>query len=247
MRFYFLLIIILLPLFFLPSLSNAQESSDVMVVNPETNKIYLFNENNKTISVIDGNNNKLLANIHLEGKKSNILSWSMITNNIPIIGTLAGIITVIIGLFTYGQSQTIKKKDIQKEIVFPLIDEFDNKSPNTTLAKLILDDVKIKSNDDNYAYGQYNIDRLKKVLAHHEKKGNEPWDKGDGYVRRSFDALLDFFVRLEYLQSIGLLTKKEINYFRYYIDRAAENPAVVNYIKEYKFPLNGKLNTKLKL
>lgn len=246
MRFYFLLIIILLPLFFLPSLSNAQESSDVMVVNPETNKIYLFNENNKTISVIDGNNNKLLANIHLEGKKSNILSWSMITNNIPIIGTLAGIITVIIGLFTYGQSQTIKKKDIQKEIVFPLIDEFDNKSPNTTLAKLILDDVKIKSNDDNYAYGQYNVDRLKKVLAYHEKKGNEPWDKGDGYVR-SFDALLDFFVRLEYLQSIGLLTKKEINYFRYYIDRAAENPAVVNYIKEYKFPLNGKLNTKLKL
>ncbi len=43
------------------------------------------------------------------------------------------------------------------------------------------------------------------------------------------------------------MVDKEIDYFRYYIDEAADNPVVVNYIKEYKFPLYGKLNPKLKL
>jgi hypothetical protein len=64
-------------------------------------------------------------------------------------------------------------------------------------------------------------------------------------IRESFDTLLDFFCKLEYLLSIGLLKYEELTYFKYYIDRAAENNSVVNYIRMYEFPLNGKLNANL--
>lgn len=239
-----LLLIIVSSIFFTPIISNALESTSTMVINPQTNKIYIFNEN-KTISILDGNNNKIISSINLDDEKSNTIDWTVISDNIPIIGTLGGIITLIIGLFTYRQSQILKKKDIQKEIVFPLIDEFDNKSPKMNLAKLILDDVPIEDNGE--AYGYYDNERLGKVLIDHRiRKVDEPWDRGDGNVRTSFDRLLDFFVRLEFLQSIGLLTQKEINYFGYYIKKVVENPVVVNYIKVYEFPLKGILNSKLK-
>ena len=64
-------------------------------------------------------------------------------------------------------------------------------------------------------------------------------------VRASFDSLLDFFCELEYLLGIGLIKCEELSYFKYYIDRAANNDSIVNYTLMYEFPLNGKLNRNL--
>jgi hypothetical protein len=66
-------------------------------------------------------------------------------------------------------------------------------------------------------------------------------------IRMSFDYLLDFFAKLEYLLSMGLIKKREIEYFNYYIRKTAENSAVVNYARIYEFPLKGKLNISLKV
>ena len=82
-------------------------------------------------------------------------------------------------------------------------------------------------------------------LADHTKP-HPPWNEpADGKIRFSFDKLLDFFSKLEYLLSIGLLTDKEIDYFRYYIDKAGRNEAVVNYVIAYNFPLHRRLHPKL--
>ncbi|MGB8937808.1 MAG: hypothetical protein WCC17_22185 [Candidatus Nitrosopolaris sp.] len=61
-------------------------------------------------------------------------------------------------------------------------------------------------------------------------------------VRASFDSLLDFFCKLEYLLGIGLIKCEELSYFKNYIDRAANNDSIVNYTLMYEFPLNSKLN-----
>ena len=66
-------------------------------------------------------------------------------------------------------------------------------------------------------------------------------------IRKSFDGLLDFFCKLEYLLGIGLLKYEELSYFNYYIERAADNHSVVNYVRMYEFPLNGKLNRNLSI
>jgi hypothetical protein len=50
---------------------------------------------------------------------------------------------------------------------------------------------------EDYPYGFYTEERLLHSLMDHKKR-TEPWDKGDGIVRSSFDSLLDFFSKLEY-------------------------------------------------
>jgi hypothetical protein len=230
--------------FFTPFLVYAEQSSGDMLINPITNKIYFLNKDNKTISIIDGNSNKILSSISLEGERPSIFNLDAVNSNIPIIGTIVGIITAMIGLITYRQSQGIKKMNLQKDIVFPLVDEFDNKSLEMDLAKDILEEIEIEPKSPDYAYGIYNVDRLKKVLMYHRKR-KEPWDKGDGYVRGSFSKLLDFLSRLEYLKLIGLLKDEEIQYFWYYIDKIIKNEAVMDYIKEYKFPFYGNIDYRL--
>jgi hypothetical protein len=70
-------------------------------------------------------------------------------------------------------------------------------------------------------------------------------DDGEIAIRASFDALLDFFVKLEYLLSIKVIKKGEIEYFKYYIDKTADEPPVIEYINKYEFLLRGKLHDNL--
>lgn len=84
---------------------------------------------------------------------------------------------------------------------------------------------------------------LSDILRNHEDRDVTASD--EIAIRMSFDSLLDFFVKLEYLLSLNLIKKTEMEYFDYYIKKTVENAAVVRYMKTYKFPLKGKLNPSL--
>jgi hypothetical protein len=55
--------------------------------------------------------------------------------------------------------------------------------------------------------------------------------------RQSFDDLLDFFMKLNYYLEIGLVTKKELLYFKYYLRRCITKAhgAVLGYAYDYGY------------
>jgi hypothetical protein len=54
--------------------------------------------------------------------------------------------------------------------------------------------------------------------------------------RQSFDNLLDFYTRLSYYIQNDLMTSRELIYFRYYLEKVRDNPAVIAYIGYYFYP-----------
>ena len=187
--------------------------------------------------MIDGKTNKLMTNIPIKDQHRTFFDTSILTPWAAIVATLGAIVTAIVGLRTYNQGQILKKKDIQKDIVFPLISEFDKPEGELQRAKLILDDVPLEF-DPNEPSVFYTKEKLLVSLQDHNKP-IRGFDKvKDALVRGSFDRLLDFFSKLSYLKDIGLLEDREIDYFPYYIDKAANNEAVINYIKTYHSSLN---------
>jgi hypothetical protein len=112
----------------------------------------------------------------------------------------------------------------------------ENKSEKFLQGELLMESVE---NNENYV----NEYQLKHILRNH--RNNEVREQYEIIIRTSFDTFLDFFVKLEYLLSIGLIKKQEIDYFNYYIEKAAKNDAVKNYVMIYKFPLKGKLHSDL--
>lgn len=162
------------------------------------------------------------------------------TDSLSGIGTLLatafGIGGLFWGIYTYRGSQTLKRQ----QILFPLIKEFD-KSNEMSIAKALLDNYYVTPRKgwklERYYYHRKHLDD---ILSMHAVD-----DPGEAAIRKSFDTLLDFFCKLEYLLDINLITPKEIDYFSYYIDQAADEPSVIKYIIDYKFPLRGKLNYNL--
>jgi hypothetical protein len=184
-----------------------------------------------------------------------------------------GLIIAYMGIKEYKQNQVLKNKDIVKDIVLPLVDEFDE-DHLILKAKAILEDVPIeiikrksndqeekedipidikikrKSNDqeekeeEDILKKQYNKEELKIALQDHKNKISN-WRDGDDVVRGSFDRFLNFLCKLEYMLSLELLNRNEIVYFQYYIDLVAKNEPVLNYIRIYNFALYGKLDPKL--
>ena len=139
---------------------------------------------------------------------------AIITTIIP---TVAGIGGLIWGIYTYKETQILKRQ----EILFPLIKEFDE-SDKMYYSKAILDDVVIPpENGWEKQMGYYHISELETILRNHTTRSIT--DHGEAAIRESFDALLDFFAKLEYLFNIGLIKKQEISYFRYYINKCAVN------------------------
>jgi hypothetical protein len=175
-----------------------------------------------------------------EAVKYNDLDLTAIISTI--IPTAAGLGGLIWAVYTYRESLFLKRKDI----IFPLIDEFDN-SKEMKYAKDILDDRTIKPKKLwQYPRDYYHKAYLKYILrAHNENNENAIFDDGEDTIRRSFDALIDFFCKLEYLLNLKLITRKEISYFTYYIDRVANNEDVMNYISNYEFPLYGHLDFRI--
>jgi hypothetical protein len=157
-----------------------------------------------------------------------------------LIAAIAGVTGLFWAVFQYRQGQIERRKTT----LFELVEDFDS-SDAIKPAKMILDDYYLNSQDgwqvksDRY-YGREN---LKLILRDH--KTQPVSDPGEIAIRDSFDALLDFFSRLGYLMDIKLVKKKELTYFRYYIERAKTNPAVKQYTGIYEFPLFQKLLDQL--
>lgn len=150
--------------------------------------------------------------------------------------------TLFWGVYRYRKDQISKRKDT----IFPLIHEFDD-DLTMELAKKILDSFKLRdkywqhATDEEDYYQITNLD----IFRHHDEKSIT--DTGEIEIRKSFDALLDFFGKLGYLLDVGLINEKEINYFRYYIEKAANSEAVGRYVSNYNFKLYEQLLGDLNL
>lgn len=155
------------------------------------------------------------------------------------IGAAAGLGGLSWGLYTYKGEQNSKRKGI----LFPLIEEFD-KSKEMEFAKGILDGKNIKPKWDwKYPWGYYKKSNLSIILRNHKPDGID--DLGEVAIRYSFDALLDFFCKLEYLLKIKLVKPEEVDYFTYYTKIAANEEPIRSYINYYDFPLGGLLSKHL--
>jgi hypothetical protein len=172
-----------------------------------------------------------------------------------VIPTLAGLFGLFWGTHTYRDGQILKRK----EIIFPLIEEYDDEPNKMLVAKKILDDFNLNLNqvlggEENSLPAQksndryYNKSKLENILRADNPniEYSSEFDDGEEAIRDSFDSLLAFFAKLEYLLKIHLIKKQEIFYFRYYINKAAENPAIRGYVDRYQFQLDGTLDPRLK-
>jgi hypothetical protein len=72
-------------------------------------------------------------------------------------------------------------------------------------------------------------------------------DKGENEIRESFDAFLDFFGKLGYLLDIGVISKKEISFFLYFIRKTIDDKAIINYVDVYDFQMFAILLDKLNM
>jgi len=111
-------------------------------------------------------------------------------------------------------------------------------------AKLILDDYVITPKEGwKFRGNYYHISNLEKILRSHSQ---EPiTDIGEVAIRGSFDSLLQFFAKLDYLVKIHHIRLKYIDYFNYYINRASNEKARLQYIRYYEFQLPGVLHPNL--
>lgn len=176
------------------------------------------------------------------------------------IATTVGGFGAIWGIYTYREGQKLKRK----EILFPLIDELVN-SKRMFLAKAIFDDFTCNIPDFSAEESEldkmviedikkpevtreyYHADKLSTILRDHRKKGDVT-NLREILVRASFDAIVKFYAKLEYLKDIHLLKEDEVEYFRYYYDKLQHNEAVKNYVGDYGLSLKFTLfeNTKRK-
>jgi hypothetical protein len=164
----------------------------------------------------------------------------------PFIDTIVssiGIGSLIWGIYTYKKSQVAKRADI----LFPLIKEFDE-SKMMKYAKAILDNKPVRSKDiDPYSDdpSSFSNNNLEEVLKYHDYDFIQTKDIEK--IRESFDWLLDFFCKLDYLREVGIIEEREIIYFQYYIDRMIENDTILKYVAFYDFPFHGHLNELLNI
>ncbi|MFN5168939.1 MAG: hypothetical protein ACK5DD_04900 [Cyclobacteriaceae bacterium] len=108
------------------------------------------------------------------------------------------------GIAEYRGSNKVKRAEFLEK----LIQDFNGEPLKT--AKLLLDDFIV---DDFYQTD------LPKVLRDHKSTGIEK--DAELKIRASFDALLDFFIKLSYYRQNELITRDELIYFRYYIRKIA--------------------------
>jgi hypothetical protein len=115
------------------------------------------------------------------------------------------------------------------------------------VVKLVLYEKPIRLPKDIEAHRDQSLQldeaTLENILRDHRLEPVE--DAIERYVRSCFDAFLNFLFKLEYLCSIEMITKKELKYYRDYIDEAARRRAIRNYIRIYRIPLEGRLHTDL--
>jgi hypothetical protein len=172
------------------------------------------------------------------------LDVGAITDVLTVLVAIAG---VVFGLHTFRRnsqdSQDLKRKEVLADFVIPLFDEF-NTSPKMKIAKEILDlkAVKLEERQDKYG-GEFisysNLDITLKVASMSNFSPKEV------EVRDSFQAFLEFLSKLDYLVAQQIMMIEDTGLFRYYIDKAAENQAIVNAVRAYNYPLYGNVDKRL--
>ena len=174
----------------------------------------------------------------------------------PYINTISIIAPLIIGAigFFWGiHTYRVSQKARRQEILVPLIHEMDT-SGELFLAKAILDDftcyvptpstnTEVPNDFINPDTNYYNRKNLTGFLRNHLEESAKPIvDTRERAVRASFDTLIAFYYRLQYLHQIGLIKDMELDYFKYYAHEAFEikenKEPIWNYIDKYGLPLD---------
>lgn len=146
------------------------------------------------------------------------------------------------GLIAWMRSHMRIKR---QEYIFSLMKEFDD-SGKMEYAKKILNGVAIPPKDgwkNDLTY--YHKSNLINILR--DDKNNSISDFGEASIRESFDSLIGFLYKLECLVEEGLIKRKEIRYFQYYVDKVVDEKAVLAYIIRNKVPLQGRLDERLSI
>jgi hypothetical protein len=153
-----------------------------------------------------------------------------------LITTAIGVTGAIFGFITYAKNQTLKRQ----EIIIPLMKDFDTNDKLKTALDLLDDYIVEVTGPISREFGR---DNLKTILRDHKiLKVNDPAEIA---IRESFTALLDFFGKLGYLMDIMTITRTELGYFEYYINKAKSDPSIVNYAQTYEFELFAVLLEKI--
>ena len=159
----------------------------------------------------------------------------------------AGLITLgglIKGLLEYIKANRIKRAEFLEKLIV----EF-NES-RLFIAKRILDDFWVnpegsRENSDEELIREGSREKkdkeglktlVKKLLRNHTDESVT--GEGEHRARQSFDDLLDFYNKLDYYLALKLITKQELNYFLYFIQRCAfkADGAVMQYAETYGYP-----------
>jgi hypothetical protein len=159
----------------------------------------------------------------------------------------AGFITLVgllKGLLEYSKTNRIKRAEFLEK----LIAEFNE--PGLFIAKRILDDFWVNTEGDremtdNELIREGSREKKEKevlrslvsdLLRNHAERSVT--GEGEHRARQSFDDLLDFFTKLDYYLTLKLISKQELNYFLYYIQRCAfkADGAVMKYAASYGYP-----------
>ena len=144
---------------------------------------------------------------------------------IKLAATIAASVTALKGIAEYAKSNKIKRIDLLNT----LVNEFNG--ANFFMAKRMLDDFEIKATDSNIIFYK---DHFNVILRDHRVKEIEN-DQTLIAVRDSFDNLFEFFTKLEYLLSLGLISKNEFFYFRYYLNRVFQDGYILNFCQVYEY------------
>ena len=125
-------------------------------------------------------------------------------------------------------------------------------TPDTSMATIEIGDIQISCLLVNELNGKktvsmeryYHRKNLRCLLR--DYRSMPIFDDGEVAIRKSFDALLDFFVELEYLVgTLKIMKRNEAAYFEYYYRKAGEQFGVQQYVKTFEFNLNGILDPNL--
>lgn len=153
----------------------------------------------------------------------------------PLGGLVIAVVTAIVGLYTYINNSTLKKKDILKDIIYPLFEEYD--SPKIKIAKDML------LNNARYRIGSviYDSNKLSDILITDISKINVMHDS-QKEIKLSFDNLLSFIVKLEYLYNVKILDSQDILFFKDIIKKIHSHNVILNYIQAKGIGITEKLN-----
>jgi hypothetical protein len=189
----------------------------------------LFNGDNITIIVSNSTQNSKTDN------QNAITTTGLLKDIIPPLGGLfLGIVTAIVGLYTYSNSASLKRKEILKDIIYPLFDEY-NSTKIKTAKDILIYNARFRESDRIY-----DATKLGSILVTDMVKINSmtPTEKE---IKMSFDNLFNFISKLEYLYNVKILNEADILNFKDPIKKIHQNGMIMTYIKNKDISISQKL------